>query len=73
MWEISGKVKSNTYRDGNGIESREVRHQTDKLEISGVYRYSVEIQKQGSSVSCRGVLIVYSKLITYMKILNNHF
>ena len=63
MWEISGKVKSNTYKDGNEIESREVRHQTDTLGISGVFRYSVEIQKQGSSVSCSGELIVYSKFM----------
>ena len=87
--KISGKVNSNTYKDGSDIAIREVRLQTDKLAISGVYRYSVKIQKQGSSVSCRGELIVYSKFIIknymhplvysglfikpYMKILNDNF
>ena len=61
--KISGKVNSITYKGGSGIASKEVRHQTDKLEISGVNRYSVQIQKQGSSVSCSGELIVYSKFI----------
>ena len=38
-----------------------LQHSTTKLETTGQFGYAVEIQKQGSSLSCTGLLFVYGE------------
>ena len=45
----------------NDTECQVLKHKIVKLETLGVYRYTVIIQKHGSSLSCNGTLLVYSK------------
>ena len=47
--------------DSTGTEGQVLKHKIMELETIGVYRYTVKIMKQGSSLSCNGTLLVYSK------------
>ena len=39
-----------------------VKQKTSKLEVSGVYSYFLEIEKDSFAQSCRGKILVYSRL-----------
>ena len=47
----------------NDTEGQVLKHKIVKLETLGVYRYTLIIQEQGSSLSCNGTLLVYSKYL----------
>ena len=59
-WTFLDSTFSTSSSDSD-TESLVLQHKTNKLDTTGQFQYSVQIQKQGSTLSCTGALLVYSK------------